>query len=207
MLDELAIGDQNPLVLLLIAVGGAALLWILWGELRHRARRHGGDDRAAAVMFASVVAVLVTMAPGVVPFEFGLMVLGACVAAILRPDVIVKTLGGPNVRWRALREGRELQVLVAERGGPRAAAVDVEVAQRVAGLRDLEADTTSRYIGLLGEVLLADPGDAGAAAARERLDEADAELRASLRARPTWERALQRRMLDAGGNAAWATAG
>jgi hypothetical protein len=205
--EGFALDPEHLLVATGVAIVAVVLLYFLWGELRHRARRYGGDDRAAALMLGAVILLLVALAPGVLPMEYGLVVMIAGLAAIYRPDMVIKPFGGPNIRWRALQEGRELQVLVAERGGFEAAALDVDLVQRIEQLSEFESPDTRSYLQLLREVLLADPAGPGISLKRAQLAEADAELRASLGARPTWERALQKRMVEAGGDeVAWATA-
>jgi hypothetical protein len=195
--DGWTLDPEHLLIATGVGIAAVVIFYFLWGELRHRARRYGGDDRAAVVMLVAVVVLLVALWPDLFPLELGLIVLVAALGSIYRPDIVVKTLGGPNIRWRALREGRELQVLVAERGSREAAADDQEILDRVAALGDLESPETSTYLGLLRQVLLADPEAPGISLKRAQLAEADAELRASLKARPTWERDLERRLAAA----------
>jgi hypothetical protein len=191
--DGWTLDPQQLLIAVGLAIGGAVLFYFLWGELRHRARRYGGDDRAAAIMLGAVALLLVTLWPNLFPMEVGIIVLVVALGAIYRPEAVIKALGGPNIRWRALHAGRELQVLVAERGGPTAAG-DPEIEERVAALADLESPDTSEYLDLLRQVLVADPEAPGMSLKRAQLAEADAALRASLNARPTWERGLERRL-------------
>lgn len=197
MFDGLTLDPEQLLIATGVGIAAVVLFYFLWGELRHRARRYGGDDRAAAIMLGAVAVLLVTLWPNLFPMEIGLMVLVVALGSIYRPDVVVKALGGPNIRWRALHEGRELQVLVAERGGPAAAAGDTEISERIASLSDLESPHTREYLDLLRQVLLADPEAPGVSLQRARLVEADAALRTSLGARPTWERDLERRLAAA----------
>jgi hypothetical protein len=200
MFDGFTLDAEHLLIAAVVGVGVLVLLYFLWGELRHRARRYGGDDRAAIVMLGAVILLVIAITPGLLPTELALAVLVVCLGSIYRPDLVVRTLGGPDIRWRALREGRELQVLVAERGGPDAAASDVEISQRVAALTTLESPETRPYLQLVREGLLADPDSPDGSLRRARLAEADRELRASLGARPAWERELEKRLAAATGN-------
>jgi hypothetical protein len=193
---ELTLGPE--LLLAVIAgIVGVVFLYLLWGELRQRARRYGSDDRAAAIMMGAVGLLLLAIAPNLFPVEVGLIAMIVALGAIYKPETVVKLLGGPNIRWRALHAGRELQVLVAERGGPAAAADDAEIAERIAALAALESPETVEYLDLLRQVVLADPEAPGVSLKRARLAEADAALRESLGARPTWERGLERRLAAA----------
>jgi hypothetical protein len=198
VLDGWTLDPEHLLVATGLTVLAIVLLYFLWGELRHRARRYGGDDRAAILMLVAVIALIISISPNLLPMEVGLIMLVACFGAIYKPEMVVKAFGGPNVRWRALREGRELQVIVAERGGPAAVADDEEINLRVAALGDLESPDTVDYLRLLRMVLLADPEAPGISLKRAQLAEADATLRASLAARPAWERDFQKRMVAAG---------
>ena len=76
-----------------------------------------------------------------------------------------------------------------------------EVRERVEGLAALEGSATQRYLGLLRETLFADPSAPGVSSRLEELAEADAELRESLRARPMFERELERRAAALDGQA------
>lgn len=194
MFDGWTLDPEHLLVATGVGIAAVVLFYFLWGEMRHRARRYGGDDRAAVIMLGAVALLLVTLWPNLFPMEVGLIVLVVALGSIYRPDLVVKALGGPNMRWRALHAGRELQVVVAERGGPLAAADDPEIAERLTALADLESPETVEYLDLLRQVVLAGPEAPGVSLKRARLDEADAALRATLRARPTWERALERRL-------------
>jgi len=195
--------DPDPAgALLKIAAGfGIVVLGvILWFQLQHRSRRYGGGNVAAVAMLAAVVALLVGLAPDVLPFELGIIVLFVGLAAILRPEQVVALTGGPSLRYRALGEGRGLQLLVRERGGWSVAGRNEEVQGKVEALSALEGPETERYLGLLRETLFADPGAPGTAERLEALAAADAELRVSLRARPMFERELAKRAaaLDGG---------
>jgi hypothetical protein len=193
MLDFLDPDPGQALIKLALLAGLAVLSVLLWRELVHRSRRYGGGLVAAGIMAAAVLALVVAIAPGVLPFEIGIMVLFLGLAAIFRPDQVVKATGGPSLRYRALREGRELRLLVRERGGWSVARRNEEVMGRVAGLDAFEGPETERYVGLVRETLLADPEAPGMAAKLDALDAADAELRAALRARPMFERELAAR--------------
>jgi hypothetical protein len=187
-------GDPvHTLILVAGAIGLAALAVALWLNLRIRARRYGGGFLAAAVMALAVAALLVSITPNAMPFDIGLFVLILSLLAIYRPEQVVKVTGGPSLSWRALREGRELQLLVRERGGPSLASRNPEVQDRYAALGSLEGPATEEYIGLLRETLLADPTAPGMTEKLERLAAADLALRASLGGRPTWEKELERR--------------
>jgi hypothetical protein len=200
--DGWTLDPEHLLIATGVAVLAIVLLYLLWGELRHRARRYGGDDRTAVVMLVAVFALIIAISPNIVPMEVGVILLLAAFAAIYKPATVVKLFGGPNIRWRALHEGRELQVIVAERGGPASVADDEEINLRVAALGDLESPETVEYLRLLRMVLLADPEAPGISLKRAQLADADAALRASLAARPAWERELQKRMVAAGAESA-----
>jgi hypothetical protein len=187
--------ELEPSQLPLLFVGGAGavvLAIILWRELRHRSRRFGGGDLAAAVMLLAVVGILVAITPDLLPFEIAIALLVISLAAVIRPAQAVKLTGGPNARWSALREGRELQLLVRQRGGPIAARADEEIATRLEALAGYESPETSDYLALVSATLLADPAEPGLTEQLDRLAAADAALRASLGARPAWERELER---------------
>jgi hypothetical protein len=188
--------DPDPgqaLLKIAFAIGVVVMAIVLWFQLLHRSRRYGGGNVAAAVMAVAVVALLVSIAPGIVPFEIGLFVLIASLMAIYRPDQVVKATGGASLRYRALREGRELALLVRERGGWSVARRNEEVLERVEGLSAFEGPGTERYIGLVRETVLADPEAPGMSGKLAELAEADAALRAELRARPMFERELAKR--------------
>ena len=201
MLDFIDPDPGQAFLKIALGAGVAVLAVLLWRELQHRSRRFGGNLLSAAVMAFAIVALLVAIAPNVLPFEIGIMVLFLSLAAIFRPDQVVKATGGPSLAYRALREGRELQLLVRERGGWSVAGRNEEVAGRVANLGVFEGPGTERYIGLVRETLFLDPGAPGSAERLEALAEADAELRASLRARPMFERELERRAAALDGDA------
>ncbi len=188
--------DPDPMQALLkiaLAVGVTALAIMLWFQLQHRSRRFGGGNIAAAIMALAVVALLVAIAPNLLPFDIGIFILFAGLLAIYRPDQVVKLTGGPSLRYRALREGRELALLVREHGGWSVARRNEEVMARVDGLDAFVGPGTERYIGLVRETVLADPEAPGVAARLSELEAADAELRASLKARPMFERDLAKR--------------
>jgi hypothetical protein len=136
------------------------------------------------------------------PFDIGIFVLILSLMAIYRPDQVVKLTGGPSLSYRALHEGRELQLLVRERGGWSVARRNEEVMARVEGLAAFEGPATERYISLLRETVVADPEAPGIAEKAAELAEADAELRASLKARPMFERDLAKRAAALEGPAA-----
>jgi hypothetical protein len=188
--------DPDPgQALLKIGLGVAVVVAaaFLWTQLLHRSRRFGGGPIAAAVMAVAVVALLVAIAPNLLPLEIGLFVLFISLAAIYRPDQVVKATGGASLRYRALQEGRDLQLLVRERGGWSVARRNEEVLARVESLEAFSGPGTERYIGLLREVVVADPEAPGVAAKLDELAAADAELRASLGARPMFEREHEKR--------------
>jgi hypothetical protein len=199
--------DPDPLLALLkivLAVGLGALAIAFWFSLQHRARRFGGGNLAAALMAAAVVGLLVAIS-NVLPFDIGIVVVFAALLVIYRPEQVVKWTGGPSLRYRALREGRELSLLVREHGGWSVARRNEEVLARVEGLAALEAPRTERYLGLVRETVLADPGAPGVAAKLADLADADAELLATLKAKPMFERdlavraaALERPAVDEG---------
>jgi hypothetical protein len=193
MLDFL---DPDPTQALFLLVGLVALVvlaFVLWRELQHRSRRYGGGTLAAAVLAGAVVGLLVGITPNLLPFEIGIVLLITSLGAIYRPEQVVKLTGGASLPFRALREGRELQLLVREHGGWSVARRNEEVKERFAALDAFEGPGTERYVGLLRDTLLADPADPAVAAKIEELAAADAELRASLGGRPVWEKELERR--------------
>ncbi len=174
----------------IVIVVGAIKVWF---ELNVRTQANGGGRVAGALVAVGLVFLLVSLLPGLLPFEIGISVLVVAFVFIYRPDIVVRVSGGPRKEWSALHEGRELAVVVAERGGPKIAAGDAEISARVAGLSAFETPLTSRYLALVRRTILADPDNVSLAGARAELAEADAELRASLGARPVWERPLERR--------------
>ena len=189
--------DPDPLLALLKIAGVIGLIALsiaLWFQLQHRSRRFGGGIVAALVMGAAIVALLVSIAPNTLPMDIGLFVLFIALAAIYRPDQVVKLTGGASLRYRALREGRELAILVREHGGWSVARRNEEVMARVEGLSAFEGPGTERYIGLVRETVLADPEAPGMAEKLEALAEADAELRAALKAKPMFEKELAKRV-------------
>jgi hypothetical protein len=193
MLDAIDPDPAAALFKVAVAVVIVALAIAVWTQLDTRVRSYGGGLAASVVVGIGLALLIASLIPGLFPFEVGLGVLVAAFLFIYRPDVVVRVTGGPRREWSALREGRELAVLVAERGGPRSATADPEIHSRLAGLSSLETASTREYLGLVRETLLADPDAPGIEEARSRLAAADAALRASLRARPTWERSLERR--------------
>jgi hypothetical protein len=193
MLSFTDMDPQHALFLLLGAVGVVLLSVLLWVQLQHRSRRYGGGNLAAALMAAAIVGLLVAISPNFLPFDVGIFILILSLMVIYRPDQVIKYTGGPSLRYRALGEGRELQILVREHGGWSVAGRNEEVAERIAGLAAFEGPGTERYVGLLRETLLADPEAPGVADKLAQLAEADAELRAALKARPMFERDLAKR--------------
>ncbi len=193
MLDFIDPDPGGALLKIGLAIGGVVMAVVLWFQLLHRSRRFGGGSLAAGAMLAAVVALLVAITPNLLPFEIGILVLILGLMAIYRPEQVVKMTGGPSLRYRALQQGRELQLLVRERGGWSVASRNEEVQERVEALSTLAGPETERYLGLLRETLFTDPEAPGVAARLAELAEADAELRASLRARPMFERELERR--------------
>jgi hypothetical protein len=202
MLSFLNPDPLQALLMIAMAVGVVALAIALWLQLQHRSRRYGGGKVAAAVMAVAVVALLVSIAPNLMPFDIGIFVLLMALAAVYRPDQVIRATGGPSLRYRALREGRELQLLVREHGGWSVARRNEEVIERVEGLAAFEGPGTERYIGLVRDTVLADPSAPGVAERLAELVEADAELRTALRARPMFERELAKRAAALDGPAA-----
>jgi hypothetical protein len=192
MLDFIDPDPGQAFLKIAMAVAVVVMAGVLWTQLLHRSRRFGGGSIAAAVMAVAVVALLVSIS-GVIPFEFGVFVLLLALMAIYRPEKVVDATGGPSLPYRALREGRELALLVRERGGWSVARRNEEVMARVEGLAAFEGPGTERYIGLVRATVLADPGAPGIPEKLAELADADAELRAGLRARPMFERELAKR--------------
>lgn len=188
--------DSNPALAILwiaLGIGLIVLCVVLWFQLQQRSRRYGGGTLAAVVMAAAIVGLLVAIAPNFLPIDIGIFLLIFSLMAIYRPDQVVKATGGARIEWRALREGRELQLMVKEHGGPSLARQNPEVQERFERLSALEAPTTDEYIGLLRETLLEDPDEPGMDAKLAELAQADAALRTAIGARPTWEKELERR--------------
>ena len=134
MLDFIDPDPLQALLLILGAVGVVVLSVLLWIQLQHRSRRYGGGNIAAALMAVAIVGLLVSISPNFLPFDFGIFVLILSLMVIYRPDQVIKFTGGPSLRYRALREGRELQLLVREHGGWSVAGRNEEVAERIEGL-------------------------------------------------------------------------
>ncbi len=191
--------DSNPAMAILwiaLGIGLIALSVGLWFQLQHRSRRHGGGNVAAAVMALAVLALLVAIAPSFLPIDIGIFLLIFALMAIYRPDQVVKATGGARIEWRALRDGRELQLLVKEHGGPSLARQNVEVQERYEALSSVEGPTTEVYIGLLRDTVLENPAAPGMDEKLAELADADAALRAAIGARPTWEKELERRAAE-----------
>ena len=193
MLDWL---DPNPLlavgkIVAAVAIVGVAIA--VWSQLYTRVKANGGRPLAGVVVAVGIVLLLLALVPGLFSMEVGLAVLVGAFVFLYRPDVVVRLTGGPRKEWLALHEGRELAVLVAERGGPAIARSDAEIQTRVAGLSRLETPATRDYLSLVRQTLFSDPADPALDGARAQLAAADADLRASLGARPVWERPLERR--------------
>lgn len=193
MLDWLGTDPTTAIGRIFIAIVIVGIAIKVWFELNIRVRRYGGGPIAGIVVGAGLALLIVSLIPGLFPLEVGLGVLVAAFVFLYRPDLVVRLTGGPRKDWAALHSGRELAVLVAERGGPRAAAGDAEIQSRLAGLSALETPATSRYLGLVRQTLLSDPDDPALDEARADLAAADAALRDAIGVRPTWERALERR--------------
>ncbi|HEY3334393.1 MAG TPA: hypothetical protein VGK16_04075 [Candidatus Limnocylindrales bacterium] len=193
MLDWIDPDPARALVKLVAAVAIIAMAIAVWIQLDKRTRANGGGVLAGGVVGVGVALLIVSLIPGLLPFEVGLAVLVAAFVFLYRPDVVVRMTGGPRKEWSALHEGRELAVLVRERGGPRAARSDAEIQARLAGLSKLDTPLTREYLSLVRQTLFSDPGDPALDAARAQLAAADAALRESLGVRPIWERSLERR--------------
>ncbi len=188
--------EANPLLAVVwvgMVIGLVALCILLWTQLQQRSRRYGGGKRAAIVMALAVVGLLVAIAPDFLPMDIGIFLLVLSVVAIYKPEQVIKATGGARIEWRALRDGRELQLLVKEHGGPLYARQNAEVQERFEALSSVEGPETEVYIGLLRETLLEDPDAPGLDAKLAGLAEADAALRETIGARPTWEKELERR--------------
>ena len=67
--------------------------------------------------------------------------------------------GRAGKEWAALREGRELASSSAERGGPRAARSDAEIAVPAGWPVRVETPATRDYLSLVRQTLFADPAD------------------------------------------------
>ncbi len=193
MLDWIDPDPGGALLKIGAAVAIVALAIAVWFQLRLRTRAYGGGTLAGIVVGVGIALLLAALVPNLFSFEVGIGVLVAVFVAIYRPELVVRYTGGPSKEWSALREGRELAVLVAERGGPREARGDAEIAARVAGLSAFETPATRDYLSLVRQTLFADPSDPALDAARAQLAAADAALRDSLGVRPAWERSLERR--------------
>ena len=193
MLDWIASDPAGALIRVVAAIAIVGMGIAVWFQLDRRTRSFGGGLIAGAVVAVGLALLIVSLIPGLLPFEFGIAVLIAAFVFLYRPDVVVRFTGGPRKEWDALREGRELGVLVGERGGPRAARSDAEIQSRLAGLSRYETPATLEYLSLVRQTLFSDPADPALDDARSQLAAADAVLRESLRVRPNWERSLERR--------------
>lgn len=193
MLDLIDPDPGQALLKIALTVAVVVVGIMLWLKLSQRVRRHGGATLATIVTGVGIVALLVALYPQLIPFDIGLIVLIFALIVIYRPDQVVKATGGPRIEWRALREGRELQLLVARRGNPSLARRNPEIHDRFEALGTLEAPATAEYIGLLRETLFADPEAPETEDRQARLAEADAALRVVLGEPPVWERELAAR--------------
>jgi hypothetical protein len=176
-------------VVVLAIVGGLAIGYLVVG----RVRRHGGRLVAMVAAGAGCAALMTTIIPGLLPSDFTLVVGLIGLIVVIRPVELIRGTGGPRVEWEALRRGRELQVLVAEAGGPRQARREPTITDGLASLDVVAGPATDEYIRLVRATLLADRADQAAAADRERLVAADAALRASLGFAPSFEAELAAR--------------
>ena len=171
--------DPDPgqaLLKIVLTVAVVVLGIMLWLKLSQRVRRHGGRPMATIVTGIGIAALLVALIPELIPFDIGLIVLIVALLVIYRPDEVVKATGGPRMEWRALREGRQLQQLVAKRGNPALARLNPDIRDRFKALGTLETPSTAEYVGLLRETLFADPAAPGIDEQLARLAEADAAL-------------------------------
>ena len=194
MLDIIGGDPGTILVRIVIAIVIVAVAILVWVQLNLRVRQFGGGRLAGAAMAVGLGLLIVSLIPGLFPFEVGITILVAAFVVLYRPDVVVRVTGGETKEFQALHEGRELAVLVAERGGPRAASGDPEIQARLSGLIEArDADDGRRTWRLVRETLLADADEPGAAAASDRLAAADADLRRAIGVRPIWERSLEAR--------------
>jgi hypothetical protein len=184
MLDFIDPDPGQALLKIVLTVAVVVLGIMLWLKLSQRVRRHGGRPMATIVTGVGIGALLVALIPGFIPFDIGLIVLIVALLVIYRPDEVVKATGGPRMEWRALREGRELRRLVAQRGNPALAKLNPEIRDRFKALGAVEAPSTAEYVGLLRETLFADPAAPGIEGKLARLGEADAALVASLGGQP-----------------------
>src|SRR3954451_15993671 len=174
MLDWL---DPDPVHAIVKIVGTIAIVGMgiaVWFQLDRRTRAHGGGVIAGVLVAAGITMLVLSLIPGLFSFEIGITVLFLAFVFLYRPDVVVRASGGPRKEWRALREGRELAVLVAERGGPRAARSDAEIQTRLAGLRRYETPATREYLSLVRQTVFSDPTDPALDKARAQLAAADA---------------------------------
>ena len=194
-MPTLSVTDTGQLALYaVLGMALAAVGVLFWLQLRGRVRQFGGGWQASAVMALAVVGLLVAIAPNLLPLAVGIVVLVPAILAIYRPEQVVKVTGGPSLAWRALREGRELRIRVRERGGWSVARRDEEVLARVDALPALSGPGTERYVALLQETLLQDPATPEGRARLAELEASEAELRASLKVRPAFEREFDRRV-------------
>lgn len=184
MLDFIDPDPGQALLKIVLTVVVVVLGIMLWLKLSQRVRRHGGKPMATIVTGVGIAALLVALIPGLIPFDIGLIVLIVALLVIYRPDEVVKATGGPRMEWRALREGRELRQLVAQRGNPALARMNPEIRDRFKALGTVEAPSTAEYVGLLRETLFADPAAPGVEGKLTRLGEADAALVAILGGQP-----------------------
>jgi hypothetical protein len=182
--------------LIAFAIVGGLIVGYLIVE---RVLRHGGRPLAVIAAIAGVAGLMSTITPGLLPGDLTLVVGVGGLIVCIRPIELIRGTGGPRPEWEALRVGRELQVIVAEAGGPMRARHDPAIADRVASLAAVvEVPATADYLRLVRRTILADPTDPLVAADLQQLAEADAMLRSMMRVAPAWERSLAERAETAG---------
>lgn len=184
MLDFIDPDPGQALLKIVLTAAVVALGVMLWIKLSQRVRRHGGRPLASIVTGVGIAALLLALIPELIPFDMGLIVLIVALLVIYRPDEVVKATGGPRMEWRALREGRALRQLVAQRGNPPLARLNPGIRDRFKALGTLQTPSTAEYIGLLRETLFVDPAAPGIEEKLARLGEADAALVAILGGQP-----------------------
>ncbi len=184
MLDFIDPDPGQALLKIVLTAAVVALGVMLWIKLSQRVRRHGGRPLASIVTGVGIAALLLALIPELIPFDMGLIVLIVALLVIYRPDEVVKATGGPRMEWRALREGRALRQLVAQRGNPALARLNPGIRDRFKALGTLQTPSTAEYIGLLRETLFVDPAAPGIEEKLARLGEADAALVAILGGQP-----------------------
>jgi len=116
MLDWIASDPAGALIRVVGAVAIVGMGIAVWFQLDRRTRSFGGGLIAGAVVAVGLALLIVSLIPGLLPFEFGIVVLVAAFVFLYRPDVVVRFTGGPRKEWAALRSYPGAYVLSVENG-------------------------------------------------------------------------------------------